>query len=209
MAFFAVTLFSQNFASASFSIAFPAGDFAVAEQIMHIRLATNLDRDDIVKAYLRTFHEDEKDIVSQLAIDLLFENTTPKTISLVAKTNNSIVGHVAFSPVKIDNDGNFLGYILAPLGVIPEYQKQGIGSKLVESGIQALLKMRVNILFVYGDPNYYGRFGFNTENAEEFIPQYKLQYPLGWQAIILNEFSVESISGNLVCVASLSDPKLW
>lgn len=176
---------------------------------MHIRLATNLDRDDIVKAYLRTFHEDEKDIVSKLANDLLFENTTPKTISLVAETNNSVVGHVAFSPVKIDTDDRFLGYILAPLGVITKNQKQGIGSKLVKSGIQSLLKMRVNILFVYGDPNYYGRFGFNTKNAEEFVPQYKIQYPLGWQAIILNEFSDENISGNLVCVASLSDSKLW
>ena len=176
---------------------------------MHIRLATNLDRDDIVKAYLRTFLEEEKDIVSKLAINLLFENTTPKTISLAAETSNSVVGHVAFSPVKIDNDNCVRGYILAPLGVIPKYQKQGIGSKLVESGIQTLSKMKVNILFVYGDPNYYRRFGFNTENAEKFIPQYKLQYPPGWQAIILNEFSVESISRNLACVDSLNDSKLW
>ena len=176
---------------------------------MHIRTATSLDREDILKIYLCTFPEGEKDIVSKVAIDLLFEATTPQTISLVAENDNSVVGHVAFSPVRIDNDDSLQGYILAPLAVIPDYQKQKIGSGLVEKGIQTLLKMDVNILFVYGDPKYYGRFGFSTDNADKFIPQHKLQYPSGWQAIILNEFSNKNAYSNLVCVASLSDQELW
>lgn len=176
---------------------------------MHIRIATNLDSDDILKTYLCAFPEDENNLVSKLAIDLLFENSTPQIISLVAETDNAVVAHAAFSPVRIDNKDNLQGYILAPLAVSPDYQKQRIGSKLIESGIQKLLKMGVNILFVYGDPKYYGKFGFSSDNAERFIPQYKLQYPFGWQAIILNEFSVENAPRNIVCVDSLSDPKLW
>jgi len=176
---------------------------------MHIRIATSLDRGDILNTYLCTFPESEKDIVSKLAIDLLVESTAPQTISLVAETDNAVVGHVAFSPVKIDNNDSLLGYILAPLAVKPDYQKQGVGSKLIESGIDILLKMGVNILFVYGDPKYYGRFGFSTENAEKFIPQHKLQYPFGWQAVTLNQFSNENVASKIVCVASLGDPKLW
>ena len=176
---------------------------------MHIRTAIRSDLDDIRKVHLSAFPESEREIISKLAIDLLVEKTAPQTISLVAETDYTVVGHVAFSPVKIDNNNNLQGYILAPLAVMPDYQKQRIGSNLIESGIQTLLKMGGNILFVYGDPKYYGKFGFNAENAEKFIPQYKLQYPFGWQAIILNEFSIESAPCSIVCVASLGDPKLW
>ena len=176
---------------------------------MHIRTATSLDRNDILKTYLCTFPEGEKDTISKIANDLLFENTTPQTISLVAENDNAVVGHVAFSPVKIDNDDSIQGYILAPLAVMPEHQKQKIGTSLVKKGIQTLSKMNVNILFVYGDPKYYGKFGFSAGAAEKFIPEYKLQYPTGWQAIILNEFSTKHSYNNLVCVASLSDPELW
>lgn len=175
----------------------------------HIRTATSLDHDDILNIYLCAFPESEKDIVSNLALNLLSESTTPQIISLVAETENTVIGHVAYSPVKIDNNDNLQGYILAPLAVMPNYQKQQVGSKLIESGIEILLKKGVNILFVYGDPKYYGRFGFSAENAEKFIPQHKLQYPFGWQAIILKQFSIENLPSNIVCVASLDDSELW
>jgi len=158
---------------------------------------------------LCAFPEGERETVSKLAIDLLVENTASQTISLVAETDHTVIGHVAFSPVKFDNNDNLQGYILAPLAVMPDYQKQRIGSNLIESGIQTLLTMGVNILFVYGDPKYYGKFGFNAKSAENFIPRYKLQYPFGWQAIIFNEFSIEGAPCCIDCVDSLDDPKLW
>ena len=106
---------------------------------MSIRIATSLDRDDVRDVYLCAFPEGEREIVSELAINLLSERTTPQTISLVAETEGAVVGHVAFSPVTIDNNENLQGYILAPLGVKPDYQKRRIGSKLIESGIQQLI----------------------------------------------------------------------
>lgn len=176
---------------------------------MHIRTAISSDLDNIREVHLRAFPEGEREIISKIAINLLSERTTPQTISLVAEIQGDVVGHVAFSPVTIDSNENLQGYILAPLGVKPDYQKQQIGSRLIESGIQELLKMQVYILFVYGDPEYYGRFGFTTDNAESYIPPYKLQYPFGWQALILNESYFENTPRNLVCVSSLNDPKLW
>ena len=176
---------------------------------MHIRIATNVDRDDIRGVHLCAFPEGEREIVSKLAVNLLSENTTPKTISLVAETEGAVVGHIAFSPVTIGNNENFQGYILAPLGVKPDYQKQHIGSRLIESGMQQLLKMGVNILFVYGDPIYYSRFGFSTDIAAQYNPPYELQYPFGWQAIVLNECEIANPHGSLTCVTSLCDPELW
>lgn len=176
---------------------------------MHIRIATSLDRDDVREVHLCAFPKAEREIVSKLAINLLFEETTPQTISLVAETGGAVVGHVAFSPVAIDNNENLQGYILAPLGVKPDYQNRRIGSKLINSGIQQLLKMGVDILFVYGDPKYYSRFGFSADTADLYTPPYKLQYAYGWQAIILDECKNVKSSVKIACVTSLCDSELW
>jgi len=176
---------------------------------MHTRTATNLDRDDVHSVHWAAFAEDEREAVSKLAVNLLAEDTTPQTISLVAESAGIVVGHVAFSPVSLDNGGNFRGYILAPVGVKPDYQKRGIGSKLIESGMQQLSRRGVDIIFVYGDPEYYSKFGFGVDAAELYIPPYKLQYPFGWQGIVLNKCSARKSSANIVCVTSLSDPTLW
>ena len=174
-----------------------------------IRVATNLDRDEVRKIYLCAFPEGEKQIVSTLAVNLLSEETSPKTISLVAEADGAAVGHIAFSPVTDNNNKSWKGYILAPLGVKPEYQKRQIGSKLIESGMERLSKMGINILFVYGDPKYYGKFGFNADLASGYSPPYELQYPFGWQAIILNEGVFTESTVKISCVDPLKDPELW
>ncbi len=163
----------------------------VSSEIMNIRIATNQDREDVQRVHLYAFPEGESEIVSKLAFDLFSEKTTPQTISLVAEIDGAIVGHIAFSPVIIDNNENFQGYILAPLGVKPDYQKRRIGSKLIEYGMQQLSVMGINVVFVYGDPKYYGRFGFSADAAQQYITPYKLQYPFGWQAIVLNECEIK------------------
>ena len=174
-----------------------------------IRAATSLDCEQIATLHLRAFPESENQIVSTLATDLLSEKTRPETFALVAETDGTVVGHIAFSPVTIDNNEKWTGYILAPLGVMPEYQKHRIGSTLIESGMERLSEEKVNVLFVYGDPAYYGRFGFNADTASEYLPPYPLQYPFGWQAISLNDAGSSKSNATVSCVASLSDPELW
>ena len=174
-----------------------------------IRVATILDRENIREVHLRAFSEDERQIVSTLAVNLLSEETSPETIALVAETDGAVVGHVAFSPVTVDNNEKWVGYILAPLGVKPKYQKRRFGTKLIESGMERLSEKGVNVLFVYGDPEYYGKFGFKADAASRYSPPYELQYPFGWQAIALNEVGFEESTVKISCVASLRDPELW
>ena len=176
---------------------------------MTIRIATNLDRESIHSVYCSAFAEDERERVSQLAVDLLAEETTPETFSLVAEVEGDVVGHVAFSPVGIGDDNQYQGYILAPLGVKPEFQKRRLGTKLIESGKQRLAEMNVDMLFVYGDPKYYSKFGFTEDDAANFKPPYKLEYPFGWQGVALSEHKASRSAINLTCVGSLSDPSLW
>jgi putative acetyltransferase len=174
-----------------------------------IREATKLDRESIREVHSCAFSEDEKRIVAALAVNLLGEETTPETIALVAEIDGEVVGHIAFSPVTVDNNEKWKGYILAPLGVKPDYQKRRVGSKLIESGKMRLSEKGVNVLFVYGDPKYYGRFGFKADTASGYSPPYGLQYPFGWQAIALNADGSGGSAAKISCVASLRDPKLW
>jgi putative acetyltransferase len=176
---------------------------------MNIRIATNQDRDDIKKVYSSAFPEGESKIVAKLAIDLLAENSISQTISLVAEIDDSVVGHVAFSPVVLENNENCQAYILAPLAVLADYQKRSIGSALIEFGMQQLSEIGVNVVFVYGDPKYYERFGFNADIARVYTTPYKLEYPFGWQARVLNECTIEKTPVTINCVAALCNPKLW
>jgi len=83
------------------------------------------------------------------------------TLSLVAEINGQVVGHVAFSAVMIDGeDKGWFG--LGPISIKPEFQKQGIGSKLIHEGLNQIRAMGAKGCVLEGDPNYYHRFGFKS-----------------------------------------------
>jgi putative acetyltransferase len=101
----------------------------------------------------------EAGIVDRLRDELELE------ASYVALTpSGSLVGHIAFSPVAID--GRPCGwYGLAPLAVLPDWQRRGIGGALVEAGLEDLRRIDAAGCVVLGDPRYYGRFGFAHDPA--------------------------------------------
>jgi putative acetyltransferase len=79
-------------------------------------------------------------------------------ISLVAEVNKQIVGHIMFSPVEIENKTE--GMILAPIAVLPEFQKKGIGAKLIKKGAEEVKSKNYSIIILFGHPEYYPKFGF-------------------------------------------------
>lgn len=172
---------------------------------MIIREATLLDEDGIRDVHKAAFGEGED--IGGLACELLHEGTTPDILHLIALKREVLIGHVAFSPVKTRPGTN--DYLLAPLGVDPNHQKAGVGSKLVREGLRLLKGMGAGTVLVYGDPDYYGRFGFKRELAEKFEPPFELKYPFGWQALNLNGNLPPDDSNQIDCVASLNKEKYW
>lgn len=81
------------------------------------------------------------------------------TLSLVAVLDEKIVGHAAFSPVTI-NEALIGWYGLGPISVMPELQRQGIGSKLILDGLARLRTLGAKGCVLLGSPKYYPRFGF-------------------------------------------------
>jgi putative acetyltransferase len=163
---------------------------------MKIREANVNDSEAIKNLHLQAFDSSEAEQVSDLAVKLLHEKSTVNIISLVAIDNDAIIGHIAFSPV------------LAPLAVSPPHQNNRVGSTIVKHGLDTISSLGAFIVFVYGDPQYYSRFGFKTDLAQNFIPPYALQYPEGWQAMKLSS-TIFPEGGKLQCVNSLNDPGLW
>ena len=82
-------------------------------------------------------------------------------ISLVAEIDGLPAGHILFSPVTIDvPDPPVAALGLAPMAVLPAYQRQGIGSKLVEAGLNECRRRGCEVVIVLGHTDYYPRFGF-------------------------------------------------
>ncbi|MDR0441131.1 MAG: N-acetyltransferase [Candidatus Accumulibacter sp.] len=102
----------------------------------------------------------------QFIVDAL-RNANALSISLVAEDDGVILGHVAISPVFI-SDGASDWYGLGPLSVIPEHQRQGIGSRLMVEVLQRLKKKGASGCVLVGDPAYYARFGFSQEKSLVF-----------------------------------------
>ena len=65
------------------------------------------------------------------------------------------------------------------------------------------------VLLVYGDSNYYGRFGFKKETGDAFIPPYPLKYLFGWAGMMLNGNRIPNEPINFNCVMALSKSDLW
>lgn len=82
-------------------------------------------------------------------------------VSLVAVDDGAVVGHILFSPVTIESNGDVFDAIgLAPMSAMPGRQREGIGSRLVEEGLARCAALGHEICVVLGHPEYYPRFGF-------------------------------------------------
>jgi putative acetyltransferase len=87
-------------------------------------------------------------------------------LSLLAEAGSQVVGHILFTDLPIISaNGRHSALALAPLAVVPEFQRQGIGSALVRKGLEICRDQGHRIVVVVGHPNYYPRFGFSTQLA--------------------------------------------
>ena len=81
-------------------------------------------------------------------------------VSLVAEVNDRVVGHILFSPVSLTEHAHLNLMGLAPMAVVPDHQRKGIGSALVRDGLTRCTDLGCCALVVVGHPEYYPRFGF-------------------------------------------------
>ena len=118
-----------------------------------------LEKLEDVEAVRRVNHQAFETQAEGGLVDLL-RSRGKLVASLVAEDGDRLVGHIAFSPVNISSSPKLRGVGLGPMAVVPDSQRQGIGSELVRAGLDRCREMGYDYAAVLGHPEYYPRFGF-------------------------------------------------
>lgn len=113
-------------------------------------------------------------------------------ISFVAQIGDSLVGHIAFSPVTLVPEMPFIsGLGLAPMAVLPDFQRKGIGSELIRAGLDACRQSEYDFVVVLGHPEYYPRFGFVPGPPRGI----RCVYPVPDEVFMIQELTPGALSG--------------
>jgi len=112
-------------------------------------------------------------------------------LSLIATVNKKLVGHIMFSPITV---GDVTGAALAPMAVLPEHQRSGIGSKLVETAIQKLKESGYPFIIVLGHANYYPRFGFVPASSLGIACEWEVPDDV-FMVLVLDHAKMQGVSG--------------
>src|SRR5262245_23228138 len=114
------------------------------------------------------------------------------SLSLVATVNGRIVGHIMYSPITVGSV--ITGAALGPMAVVPEYQHQGIGSKLVKAGNEKLQNNDCPFIIVLGHPNYYPKFGFRPASTYGISCEWAVPDDV-FMLLVLDEAKMQGVSG--------------
>lgn len=95
-----------------------------------------------------------------------------RTISFVAEQDGAVVGHILFSPIQVESVPVLA---LAPMAVMPKFQRRGIGSQLVRAGIEECRKGKHRAIVVVGHPEYYPRFGFRPARSRGILSPFPVK----------------------------------
>jgi putative acetyltransferase len=124
------------------------------------------DRKAVLELNTRAFKgKDEAQIVEKL------EKDAEIWLEVVAESEGKIIGHILFFPIGVLGKLGAMG--LGPMSVDPKFQKQGVGTHLINFGLNEAKQAGVPIVFVLGHEEYYPKFGFSVDAAKDFESEYK------------------------------------
>jgi putative acetyltransferase len=132
---------------------------------------------------------EEADLVDQL-------RDGQALISLVAECESGIVGHILFSRMWIKTPSNLVPAVaLAPVAVLPEHQRKGIGQSLIMHGLELLKNQGERIVVVVGHTDYYPRFGFSSAKATPLESPFPREV---FMALELVDGALEGVHGAVI-----------
>jgi putative acetyltransferase len=159
---------------------------------MYIRTEKPEDLEAVRQVNIAAFgRENEANLVDRL-------RGIASTFSFVAVQSDRIVGHILFSPVVVEGkcSRNLSIVGLAPLAVLPNYQRQGIGTLLIRQGLKECARSGFNAVVVLGHPDFYSRFGFIPASRKSL----KCEYDVPDEAFMVLELesgALEDCSGTV------------
>ncbi len=167
---------------------------------VQVRESTRNDLPALESLYPAAFREEDLlPLVRQLVAE------RPDVNSIVAEADGGVVAHAAFSDCGVDGRAARVA-LLGPAAVSPDWQRRGLGGKLIRSGIERTIEAGFARVMVLGDPGYYRRFGFEADT--EVKPPYELpeKWRTAWQSIRLSDANV---AGTLMVPEPWRPKELW
>ncbi len=132
---------------------------------------------------------DEADLIEGLRAESVV------LLSLVAEHGERLVGHILFSRMWIDTPGGAIDAVsLAPMAVLPEFRRCGVGGRLIRAGLDLLRERGERIVIVLGHPGYYPRFGFTTELARSLESPFPAE---AFMALELKPGALDAVQGTV------------
>ena len=180
--------------------------------IMNIRNTTEADESAIRMLHEAAFGPQAGQTVADLAIALLHDPTAKPLISLLACDGPTPIGHILFTSVRISvSEEPPIAHILAPLAVLPDSQRQGTGTSLVQKGLTVLADSGCRLVFVLGHPEYYPRFRFQPAGRLGFSAPYPIpkENADAWMVLELCQGTIGNVRGTVRCAEALNRPEHW
>jgi putative acetyltransferase len=178
---------------------------------MIIRESTESDLSELLEVERQAFGIDEGPVITELVYGLLSDPTAKPLLSLIAVNDDRVIGHILFTKARLTSDKSIAVSIMAPLAVVPDSQRQGVGGKLIAEGLKLLSESDVKLVFVLGHPDYYPRHGFKTAGSLGFEAPYPIPENVAgaWMVQELSPGFIGSVSGRVLCADVLDQPEHW
>jgi len=176
---------------------------------LQIREAVETDLNDVLLIERLAFGHDKE---AELVRALLDDHSAKPVLSLLAFKKERAVGHILFTAARLSDTKEIAPIvILAPLAIVPDAQKQGIGGKLIEQGLGLLSESGVGLVFVLGHPEYYPRYGFKPAGHLGFEAPYPIpdEHADAWMVQALRSGVIGTGRGRVICADALHQPEHW
>ncbi len=175
---------------------------------MNIRQTTQADLNDILSVEKSAFNRDSE---VNLTRALLADPSAEPRLSLMAYVGDQPVGHILFTKGTLTNHPKVALSFLAPLAVIPKFQRQGVGGALIERGLEFLTKADIDLVFLLGHIAYYPKFGFEPASKLALEPTFSIPAEVAnaWMVKALKPNLIGRVSGRVVCCDALNKPEMW
>lgn len=145
--------------------------------MIEIKTATNEDYKEIQRVVQRAFESEEMSDHNEhhLVIKIKDSKAYVPELSLIAKEDGKIIGHIMLSKITIkDDEDRIESLALAPVSVIPEFQNRGIGSILTKKSIVIAEQLGFTSIIVLGHDTYYPKFGFEEAPKYNIYPPFEV-----------------------------------
>lgn len=178
---------------------------------MQIRALEPTDRVETLHLFRTVFTEsegvEEGKMLESLVGKIFDSFAASATFGLGGYLGEKLVAAIFFS--RLEFPGGERVFLLSPVAVSTTQQRTGLGTKLIEAGLMELGSRDVSVVMTYGDPAYYGRFGFETISVETVAAPYPLSMPIGWLGLSLGQGKLPSLSGTPQAQPPFADPAIW